>query len=128
MNSERSSFSSDFGRQRLAPFTIHANNVLMARDDAGLYRGYPVRIGHHASIENIRRTQTVPQGNTWLVGRVLAGSHDAKHLHARPQRSEIHRDVSCAAETFALLGEVHHRNRGFRREPRGGAPQVAIQH
>jgi len=44
------------------------------------------------------------------------------------QRGDICGYVPRPAQALALLGEIHDGNGRFRREPRGRAPKVAVQH
>src|SRR5260370_16782024 len=60
------------------------------------------------------------------AGFVIAD--DAEAFHTRAESGEIRRNVARAAEAFALLDEIDHGNGRLRREARGGAPKIAVEH
>ena len=102
---------------RFAAFTIDANNLLMARDHAGLNRGHTRFVGNHSLIADARLAKTAAQ----CCARFIL-SDNAKGRDGRAQRGQICCDVSGAAKAFALLDEIHYRNSSFRRKPRRGSP------
>src|SRR6267378_542560 len=106
-----------------AAFVIHANNLLVAGNDARFYGGDALRIADHPFARDVRSSQTSVQSST---GFVISG--DTKRFHSGAERDDVRGDVAGAAETFALLDEIHDGNRGLRRKARGRPPEVAIEH
>ena len=52
----------------------------------------------------------------------------AKGKHRGAKRRQIRGHVSRSAQHLALVHEIDHGHRSFRRKPRGRAPHVAVQH
>jgi len=107
---------------------IDANDLLVPRNDASLDRRHARSVGKHSLIADVRRTQTRSQGNSRFIIVFAARAHHAKHFHLRAKRRNIHRDISGATQTLALLDEIDHRHRRLRRQPRRSSPQIAVQH
>src|SRR5262249_50589462 len=114
--------------KRLSAFAIDTNDMLMARDDARFDRRDAARVGEYTFVGNIRRPQIFAKRFAQLVNGSFAHADDAKHFDLRPECSQICRDVSSAAETFALLDEIDNGDGGFGGEARGSAPEVAVEH
>ncbi len=109
--------------QRLAALVIDANHLLVPRDDPRFHRGDSFRIGDDAFVRNARGAKAFLQRPPGLVI-----SDDPERFHVRPECSDVCGNVARPAQAFALLNEIHHGNGRFRREPRGRAPEVAVQH
>ena len=112
-----------FGAERLAALVIHANHLLVPRDDSRFYRGDAFGISDDAFGRDIRDAQAFLQRTPGLV----IPNH-SKRFHFRAERGNVGGHVPRTAQAFALLHEIHDGNRRFRRKPRRRAPQVAVQH
>jgi len=116
-------FFLSFVAERFAALVIHANNLLVAGNNARFYGGDALRIGDNSFVHDVCGAQTFLQS---APGFII--SNNAEHFHFGAERGNVCADVAGAAEAFALLDEINDGNRRFRRKARGRAPEVAIEH
>jgi hypothetical protein len=112
-----------FRAERLAALAIDTNDLLMAGNDARLYRGDASRIGDNAFVRDVCRAKTLLQGATGF----LSTDHPER-FDLSSECGDVYGDISRATKAFTLLDEIHDGNRCFRRKPRGRPPKVAIEH
>ena len=121
--SSSATWNRPFGVQCAARFAVHAHDLLLVRDDAGLDARVPRRIFHQPAAADVLLGQ---QGQQLHRRVVLADGPE--QFRRGFQRHEVAGHVGRAAghETFA--GEIHHRHRRFRRDARDAAPDELVEH
>ena len=112
-----------FRAERFAAFVIHANNLLVASNDASFYRGDALRIAYNSFLRDACNSQASVQSSTGFVT-----SNHTKRFDLSSECGDVYGDISRAAKAFTLLDEVNDGNRRFRRKARGRPPEVAIEH
>src|SRR5437899_779290 len=112
-----------FRAERFAAFVIHANNLLVASNDASFYRGDALRIAYNSFVRDACNSQASVQSSTGFVT-----SNHTKRFDLSSECGDVYGDISRAAKAFTLLDEVNDGNRRFRRKARGRPPEVAIEH
>ncbi len=89
---------------------IDTDNLLVARDHAGLHGGDSRFVGDDAPIGDFRGAHAAAQRAAWFIF-----ADDTEGLYLRAQCGQIRGNIAGAAETFTLLDEIHNRNGCFGR-------------
>src|SRR5262249_37828301 len=114
-----------FGRslQRFAALAVHANDLLVARDDSCLERCDACGVGDGAFAIDFGFAEA---GLKRAASLVVAA--DTESGNRGTECHEVGRDISGDTEAFAVPLEIDDGNGRFRREARGMAPDVAVEH
>ena len=108
--------------RRHGGFEVHAQQLLLAADDA-LLQGRPPALRHHQIGFDAARLKQTPNGvSGWFVAdRADERTSPAKGGH-------IQRDVGGTAEPVFAALDLHHRNRRFGRDAIGATVDVPVEH
>jgi hypothetical protein len=88
---------------------IDANYLLVAGDDASLYRGDAFRIGDNPFVRDFCRAKTLLQCATGFLS-----SDHPERFDLSSECGDVYGDISRAAKAFTLLDEINDGNRRFR--------------
>jgi len=104
-------------------FTIDAQHLLIAGQNACLATGGTLRDGNNARIIDVFIGQHTPQNHT-----VDIIADDTRHGNTTSQIHQIVDDIACSAQAQILALHVNYLHRRFRRNTFRPSPDVFIQH
>ena len=81
----------------------------------------------HAGYREVTQHSRRLQSRTQLLAR-LVSADDSHQRRRSAQRRNVQRHVAGTARPILAIGDTHHRHRSLRRDPRGLAVPVPIQH